>query len=615
MNQTPRSYFWGGVLIALLTTVAYLPALPGGFIWDDDRYLTDNPTMHGVDGLRDIWLNPDATVQYYPLTFTAFWLQYQLWGLHPFGYHLVNVLLHAANAVLFWMLLAWLRVPAAWWAAAVFALHPVHVMSVAWITELKNVLSGCFFLAALLAYLRFCGVDGETTDRPVSRSRLYGLALGLYLCALLSKTATSILPVAVVLILWWKKRQIGRKELVSLLPFFALAILFGTFTLWLEKHEKGASGWEFTVPFLERVLVAGRSFWFCLGKLIWPVHLTFFYPRWQIDASSVWPWLYPMGAIAVFTILWWARTSIGRAPFAALLYFTLAFPALVLVQLLYMMRYSFVSDHWQYLGSLSLIALGVAGTAMGFERGGAAAQRIAPAVGVAILAALGVLTWQQGHIYRDDETLWRDTLAKNPNAVIAHNNLGSLLMLRGKAAEAVEHYEQALRLQPDFAETRYNLGFALAHAGNTEAAIKEFEHVLRLEPDDARTHYNLGAALMRAGRLEEAMKHFDLALHINPDYPEAHNDWGTALTRAGKLEEAIGHYAHAIRLKHDYPEAHNNYGVALAMKGSFDEAVAHFSEALLLRPNFADAARNLQSAREMQKNPEQAANPRIQMNK
>jgi Flp pilus assembly protein TadD len=604
MKHLTRTFLWGSALIVLVTIVAYLPAIRGGFIWDDDKYLTDNPTMRSVEGLREIWLNPDATVQYYPLTFTVFWIEHQLWGLNPLGYHVVNVLLHAVNAVLFWILLKRLNVPGAWWAAAVFALHPVHVMSVAWITELKNVLSGVFFLLALLAYLRFSD-SGQKSS--------YGLALGLYVAALLSKTATSILPVAIVLILWWKRGRVERKYLAPILPFLALAIGFGAFTLWLEKFEKGAFGWEFAVPFPERLLVAGRSFWFCLGKLVWPVRLTFIYPRWEMNPANVDSYLFLFGAVAVLVALWWMRSRIGRAPFAALLYFALAFPSLVLVQVLYMMRYSFVSDHWQYLGSLGVIALVVGALVLWVERSGEAARRMAPVVGVVVLTFLGGLTWRQGYIYRDVETLWRDTLAKNPKAVMAHNNLGNLLMLQGNAAEAVEHYEQALRYQPDFAEAHYNLGFALAHAGQTEAAIQEFERALRLKPDEAKTHYNLGAALMRMGRLAEAINQFESAVRIKPGYPEAHNDWGTALTREGKLDEAVGHFEEALRLKPEYPEAQNNLGVALAMKHSFDEAITHFSEALRLRPDFPDAARNLRNAQGMQKNPQQTPPAKVQI--
>ena len=596
-----------------LTVVAYLPALRGGFIWDDDRYVTDNQTLRTAHGLREIWLDPAATVQYYPLTFSAFWCEYQLWGLHPFPFHLVNVLLQALNALLLWTLLRRLHVRGAWWAAAVFAVHPVHVMSVAWITELKNVWSGAFFLTALLAYLRYSGVEAAPpAAEPGRRWFLYGLALALFLCALLSKTSTSILPVAIVLILWWKRGHVARKDLVPLWPFFAVAILFGAFTLWLETHEKGAWGKEFTMPFLDRMLVAGRSFWFCLGKLLWPAQLTFIYPRWQINPTAVAPYLYVLAMVVLLLILWKARERIGRGPFAALVYFTLAFPALILVQVLFMMRYSFVSDHWQYLGSLSVFALVIGAIARGLARRNAEWQNAGRFVGGLMLITLGTLTWRQTQVYRDVETLWRDTLAKNPEAVMAHNNLGNLLLLQGKTAEAESHYEQALTLSPDFAEAHFNHGFILARSGKLDEAIREFQETVRLKPDHAKAQYNWGKTLAEQGKNDEAILHFQEALEIQPNYPEVHDDWGNILVRAGKLQEAIAHYEQAVRLKPEYADAHNNLGVALALTGATEQAISHFAEALRLRPNFADAARNLSAARDLQNNPDKASAVKLQ---
>jgi tetratricopeptide (TPR) repeat protein len=329
-------------------------------------------------------------------------------------------------------------------------------MSVAWITELKNVLSGFFFLAALLAWVRFCGVS-QRTDRKWS----YGLVIGLYVSALLSKTSTSILPVAMLLILWWKQGRIARKEFLPVVPSFILGILFGGFTLWLEKYAKGAVGREFTLSFLERLLVSGRSFWFSLVKLVWPARLTFIYPRWQIDPANAWPYLFPTGVIMLLGVLWWARQRIGRAPFAAMLYFWLAFPALVMVQVLFMMRYTFVADHWQYLGSMSVIPLTVGGTTVAFDRW-QKLRRAGPASGTVVLGVLSLLTWRQAHIYHDVETLWRDTLAKNPSADTAHNNLGCILAEQQKYEAAAAHFLAALESNPRNAPAHGNLAKALA---------------------------------------------------------------------------------------------------------------------------------------------------------
>ena len=330
-----------------------------------------------------------------------------------------------------------------------------------------------------------------------------------------------------------------------------MGIGFGGFTLWLEKYEKGASGQAFTLPFLDRFLVAGRSFWFCLGKLVWPTQLTFFYPRWQIDTASVWPYLFPLGAIILLVALWWARPWVGRAPLAAMVYFSLAFPALVTVEVLYMMRYSFVADHWQYLGSMSVIPLGVSGAVIAINRWTPAFRRLGFVVGSIVLVVLGVLTWRQGHIYHDAETLWRDTLTKNPNAWLAHNNLGLVLEELGRRDEAVGHWQEALRLKPDYVEAHNNLGVVLLQAGRTREAIDHWREALRIEPRSPRTLNNLGVALSQMGWIQEAIGCYEQALQIQPNYAEAHYNLGSALEQTGQLEGAIEHYEQTLRFRPD----------------------------------------------------------------
>jgi protein O-mannosyl-transferase len=538
----------GAALIVLLTVIAYLPALRGSFLWDDDDYITRNRTLRSSEGLRQIWFSPEVTVQYYPLTFTGFWLEYQLWGLRTTGYHVVNVLLHAANALLFWRLLSKLKVRGSWWAAAAFALHPVHVMSVAWITELKNVLSGFWFLLALLAYLRY-----SSAAEPTARKRHYAAALALYACALFSKTSTSILPVAILLIIWWKEGRVEKRQWLALAPFFCLGVGLGTMTLWLERYTKGATGAEFVLPFLERFLVAGRSFWFCLSKLFWPVPLIFIYPKWPISAASLWSYYYSLGAIASLAMLWWARRWIGRAPFAVLVYFALAFPALVLLQMLYMMRYSFVADHWQYLGSLGVLALVSAGATAAFERFGALWRRSGACLGAVTLTALGILTWRQAFIYRDAQTLWRDTIAMNPNAWIAHNNLGLKHWESGRPDEAVGEWKAALHIKPDYAEAYNNLGTGWWQLGKREAAIDAWQNALRIDPGFVRALNNLGLAAAQTGRLTEAIRYFEEALRLKPNYAEAHYSLGLIFEQTGRPQEAIQHYERILHLNPDSP--------------------------------------------------------------
>ena len=288
-------------LLLLITLIAYIPAIQGGFVWDDNRYLTENQTLKSLQGLKKIWVNPNSTPQYYPLVFSTFWLEYRLWGLRPTGYHLVNVLLHALSTLLLYRLLLYLNLPGAWLAAAVFALHPVQVESVAWVTERKNVLSGFFYFASAFCLFRFFGIAGEKKEK--SGLWWYCAGLLLFACALLSKTVTCTLPAAMLLVLWWKKDRLKGREVAALAPFFALGLLMGLATVWLEQQQVGAIGSEWNSSLGERFLIAGRALWFYLGKLVWPAELIFNYPRWQVDASVWWQYIYPAGGMFVVLLL------------------------------------------------------------------------------------------------------------------------------------------------------------------------------------------------------------------------------------------------------------------------------------------------------------------------
>ena len=308
------------LVLAVVTFAAYQPTWHAGFIWDDDTHVTENANLRSLHGLYRIWFEPLADQQYYPLQLTSFWIEYHLWGLRPFGYHAVNVLLHVLNALLLWMVLQQLDVPGAWLAAAVFAVHPVQVESVAWVSELKNLLSTTFYLGALLAFFRFRPLSGEA-QAGSPPWRFYWLAIALFLCALLSKTVACSLPAVLVLLLWWKRGRVERRDIGVLSPMFLLGITFGLMTAWLEKHHVGASGPEWSLSFLQRCLLAGRALWFYAGKLFWPHPLIFIYPRWEIDPGAWWQYLFPAAALVVLIALWWLRSRIGRGPLVAVLCF------------------------------------------------------------------------------------------------------------------------------------------------------------------------------------------------------------------------------------------------------------------------------------------------------
>ena len=565
-----------GALIILVVFLAYLPALHGGFIWDDDDYVTESPTLHDLEGLRRIWFEAGAIPQYYPLVHTVFWLEYHLWGLNPFGYHLINVLLHAVAAILLWRVLLGLQISGAWLAAVIFALHPVCVESVAWITECKNVLSIVFYFAAALAYLRFVAL-GDAGFSSRRRWCYYLGALALFTAALLSKTVTCSLPAALLLVCWWKKERLRRDDILPLFPFFLIGLASGLVTMWVEKHYVGAQGSEWSLTLGERCLIAGRALWFYADKLIWPVQLTFIYPRWEIATDVWWQWLFPIAAVCVVAGLWLARCRIGKGPLAAVLFFvgTLG-PSLGFVNM-FPMRYSFVADHFQYLASVGLIAL----CASGLNR----IPRIVPAM---LIVMLGVLTWQQTSIYRNLEILWRDTLAKNPGCWMAHCNLGVCLYDKGRIGEAMDQYQEAIRLHPNSFETLNNIGLALAAQGHVDEAIEDYRKAIQIHPNYYVALYNLGLALAAKGQLDEAIEDYRKAIQINPNFVDSLNNLGHALAAKGRFDEAIENYHKAIQINPNLFISYDYLGQALSAQGRFDEATGSYRKAIQIDPHHAD---------------------------
>lgn len=615
------------------TFTAYVPAIRGGFIWDDNDYVTNNKTLTSLDGLRRIWFQLGAVPQYYPLVHTTFWLEYRLWGLNPLGFHVVNVLLHSLNAILLAVLLRRISVPGAWLAAAVFAVHPVHVESVAWITERKNVLSGTFYLGALMTYLKFV-FPSETAgpkETPLKLHgpwRFYALAVGLYLCALFSKTVTATMPAAVLLIVWWKRGRIGLRDAVPLVPLFLAGAGLGQITTWIEKNWIGARGPDWELSPVERCLLAGRALWFYAGKLVWPHPLTFVYPRWTIDATSPWQYVFPLGALSVIAVLWACRSRIGRGPLTAVLFFagTLT-PALGFFNV-FPMVFSYVADHFQYLASIGIIALFSAcfqNLVLRLRRRRGPNAIVLPAL--PILAVLGSLTWKQGHTYKDLETLWRSNLAENPDSFLAHNNLGLILNDRGQTDEAEHHLREAIRCFPSFALGHSNLGGLLAKKGNLAEAIHHYREALRFNPNQVEALNNLALSLMKRDNPDEAIAYLSAAARIDPNNPDTHHHWGLALFKKAKYEEALDHYRRALRInpndadvlcdmgaclsrqgrieeavtcfvsaietQPDHAEAHYNLAISRAGEGKFDEAVSHYEASLRANPNHARAENNL----------------------
>ena len=570
--------------LALLlgTLLAYRPVWHGGFLWDDDAHVIVE-SLRTWSGLGQLWTDFTVSQQYYPVASTAFWLMAKLWGSDTVGYHVVNIALHATSAFLVTLILRRLRVPGAILAGAVFALHPVYVESVAWISELKNTLSGVCYLGALLAYLKF----DETR-----RSRLYAAAFALFVLALGTKTVTVTLPAAILVIFWWRRGRLDwRQDVLPLMPFFAVGIASGLMTAWLEYHWVGAKGAQFGPGFGERLLLAGRVPWFYALTLVWPVNLMFNYPRWTIDASAWWQYLYPIasaGAVAALV----AFRHRSRAPLAAALFFIgTLFPALGLFNV-YPFRYSFVADHFQYLASLGVIAGISAGVTLALRRW----PGVSPLALAAVVAApLAVLTYQQSRQYADAETLYRETIVRNPASALARTNLASRL-LDGPASgwpEAMELARGVLAFDPDNVAAHNLFGLSLQQAGRLEESRRELERAVQLDPGLAEAHYNLGLTLDGLGRLEEAAAAYRQSLAIYPKNVKALHNHANVLRQLKRYDEALAGLRSAIAIDPDAAEVRLNLADTLHAKGDLAGAVAAYQDAIGRRPDWGEAWNNL----------------------
>lgn len=555
--------FLAGLTIVMATFAAYGPAWRAGFIWDDDAHVT-KPALRSISGLVRIWVEPGATQQYYPVVHSFFWMEHKLWGDWVTGYHLVNIAIHAAAALLLLRILHLLQVPGAWLAAAVFALHPVQVETVAWVTELKNTLSAVFYFGAALAYLGF-----DSTRRKDA----YVLALALFVLGLLSKSVIATLPGALLVVFWWQRGKLSWKaDVAPLAPFFAVGAASGLFTAWMERHFIGAQGPEFSYSIAERCLIAGRAVWFYLSKIFWPVDLIFSYPRWIVNQTVGWQYLFPAGVLLLLAALWLLRKR-NRAPLAALLFFIgTLFPALGFMNV-FPFVYSFVADHFQYLACAGPIVLAAAAVNWIVARSHGSQRALRAGIYGVLAAVLGILTWRQSQIYTSGAALWQATLERNPNSWLAHDHLGLLLIEEGDIDEGVAHYQKLLEL-----------------AKTQKPPLPPFLV--------ANEYSNLAAALYKKGELEKAIAEYKQALAINPKSAQIHHSLGFDLAQKGELNDAIAEYRAAIQLDPTLPEAHNHLGVALAREGALDQAIAQFEAELKLNPEDEGVRKNLERVKE-----------------
>lgn len=611
-----KAQYLGIFTIVILTAAAYVPAMQADFIWDDDVYVTKNPLVIFPGGLKKIWFSLDSPSQYFPLVYSMFRVEYALWGLNPVGYHVVNISLHVINALLVWAVLSYLRVRGSWLAAVLWALHPVNVESVAWITERKNTLSTLFYLLAIIAWVKF--IDKET-------KRAWGyyvLSLGLYALALFAKTTACTLPVALFLI-WWLRRNkaieghphglnhnlVGKhkaaassfandgiaRRIIQLVPFLALGFTMGLISIWWEQHHQGTAGPEFAFTPVERLLIASRAIWFYIAKLIWPARLAFSYPRWDINASDPNQYIWIVACIVAVVLLWKWRQSLGKESLAAIIFFVSALaPTLGFISI-YTFKYSFVADHYQYVACIGPIALFSGAIISRFK----ARNVLRNAIPAVIISVLAILTWRQAHIYRNEEVLWRDTIAKNPKSSMAYNNLANYLANNQRLDEALVIFGEVLKRRPKDPNSYYNIAGVLMAQGYIEQAKEWYLKSLEIDPSFGRSHANLAVILNMEGKLSEAISHLQKAAAFVPNNPEIRYNLACLLAEQGDLDGAIEQYREAVRLAPWMVEAQCHLGQNLLRIGRVKEAISHFETALRFKPDYLEAQSALEEARDL----------------
>ena len=624
-----RGQLFLAAVIVVVTLAAYLPVLDGNFIWDDSPLLLDNSTIKAPNGLRRIWFSTESP-EYLPLTFTMHWVEWRMWNGRAAGFHVVNVLLHAASAVLLWRVLRRLNVPGAWLAGMLFAVHPVAAASAAWISERKNTLSMALCAASLLAFLRFDEKAEESGNRrlenweignlkkregeknsetadfrgpdlpishspdfPISQLPIYLLSIILFLLALLAKTSVVMLPVVLLLCVWWRRGAIGRKDLLRSGPFFALSLALGLVTIWFQQkaiadavvHPEGAAS---------RVAGAGWVAWFYLYKVLLPAGLCALYPYWKVDGSRVLPFMPLLLLAAGAALLWARRKSWGRAPLFALgCFLIILLPVLGFLDMSFM-RFSLVADHLQYAAMAGVIAFGAAILARAATAtGGARLAGVAAAV--VCVAVLGASTFRRAWIYADEGRLWRDNAAKNPTAWAALENLGNRQFQAGAYDKAIPLFDEAIRANPRLPEAYYNRAYAYLRSGRPDFAIRDCDEAIELRPDYAEAYNIRGVAYGRINRYDISFRNYDEAIKLNPKYAEAYNNRGNACVATGRFEQAIADYGEAIRWRPDFAEAYCNRGNARVATDRL-AAVKDYTEAIRLKPDYAAPYRDRAAA-------------------
>jgi tetratricopeptide (TPR) repeat protein len=633
-SALPLGALAGAAVIVIAVFLVYLPSINGEFVLDDELF-TQNALNNAPDGLYRLWCTNEAP-EYYPAAYTTNWIEWRLWRMCPTGYHVTNLILHVAEALLIWIVLRKLSIPGAFWAALIFAVHPVNVESVAWIAQRRNIMAMLFFLLSILWYLKAAmptpsanmasarshGGPWERVETspapspwpltPSPRPLWYWLSLAAFVLAMLGKGSAAVLPALLLGIIWWLRpletvpifagtmqawsAKMGLspfiwRHLLRTVPFFAIAAALTVVNVWFQTR-----GTEVVIRhagFTDRLVGAGCVVLFYLYKALLPVDLAFVYPQWRIDAGNPLWWLPLLAVLVVTAVLWRYRTGWSRPLLFAWGFFCVALlPVMGFVDTGFM-QYSLVADHYQHIAIIGIIALVSALWSLWHRRARGDSRRAAILIAVMAVGVLGFLAWRQNRLYRDPITLYEATLEKNPNCWMAQNNLGTVLVRIGRYQEAIKNFRQVIQINPDYPDVYNQFGIALIHVGRPREAMEQYGRALQLKPNYPEAHNNLGSALDQIGRPSEAIEHYEKALRLNPEYAEAYFNLGNLYKTAGQYQQAIECYRQALRIKLDYVEAYNNLGIAFFETGQPREAIEHYHQALKWKPDYTQVYYNL----------------------
>src|SRR6266567_3158057 len=526
--------------------LVYLLAWRAGFVWDDEQLITANPLLRTFSGLIEMW-SGGRTADYFPMTNTVFWIERHLFGENATGYHAINILLHGADAILVWLVLHRLQIPGAWFAGLIFGIHPVHVESVAWTSELKNVLAMFF---TLLSIFSFVGSNEQRQSHAAYLASLFFFALAL----------------------------------LSTGPFFVMAAVFGLITIWFQNRGIGEE--EIVIgSFPRRLVNAGMAIWWSAGKVFLPRRLMAIYPRWRFDSPEFWEWLPLVGLVLLLGLLWLCRNRRTRGAFLAVAYFIVALlPVIGFVRMAYLRSGTLVADHLPYFADVSLIAFVCSAVAMFANRARGEIRTAIAVIAILLTGMMGTYAWQRTKVFHDEKSLWRDTLAKNPDAWQARARLGQYFFRQRKYSDAIEYLRRAVELKPELPENHNLLGLAYCRAERFEEGIAEYRKALELKEPSAATAESASVATIRTN-LANA-----LAIIGNNLSGSATEIPSEAMRR---YEEAIAQYEKALELEPNHPAIHRNLGLLLARLGRLDEAEAHLRATLQIVPNEPTAQETL----------------------